>query len=87
MKIVPYLKELGADVEIKNQTATILGPSTLKGSQVVATDLRAGASMVAAGLKAEGTTTITNAEHILRGYEQIIEKLTNVGAKINIKEI
>lgn len=84
---VPYLKELGADVEIKNQTATILGPSTLKGSQVVATDLRAGASMVAAGLKAEGTTTITNAEHILRGYEQIIEKLTNIGAKINIKEI
>ncbi len=84
---VPYLKELGADVEIKNQTATILGPSKLKGSQVVATDLRAGASMVAAALKAEGKTTITNAEHILRGYEQIVEKLTNVGAKIKIKEI
>lgn len=84
---VPYLKELGADVEINNQTATILGPSKLKGAQVVATDLRAGASLVAAALKAEGITTITNAEHILRGYEQIIEKLTNVGAKISLREI
>ena len=43
--------------------------------------------MVAAGLLAEGKTTITNAEHILRGYEQIVEKLTGVGAKISIKEI
>ena len=84
---IPYLKDLGADIEVKNQTATIIGPCILKGTQVVATDLRAGAAMVAAGLLAEGTTTITNAEHILRGYEQIIEKLTKVGAKITLKEI
>ncbi len=84
---VPYLRNLGADITVKNQTATIMGPTTLKGSSVVATDLRAGAAMVAAGLKADGKTVITNAEHILRGYEQIIEKLTSVGAKINIKEI
>lgn len=84
---VPYLRDLGADIIVKNQTATIMGATALKGTQVVATDLRAGAAMVAAGLKAEGTTIITNAEHILRGYEQIIEKLTNVGAKIKIKEI
>ncbi len=84
---VPYLKELGADIVVKNQTATIIGPTELKGSSVVATDLRAGAAMVATGLKASGTTTITNVEHILRGYEQIIEKLTNVGAKITLKEI
>lgn len=84
---IPYLRDLGADVTVKNQTATIMGPATLKGTTVVATDLRAGAAMVAAGLKAEGKTTITNAEHILRGYEQIIEKLTSVGAKIKIKEI
>ena len=84
---IPYLKALGADIEIKNQTATIIGPSKLKGCEVVATDLRAGAAMVAAGLKAEGKTTITNVEHILRGYESIIEKLTNVGAKITLKEI
>ena len=84
---IPYLKDLGADVTVKNQTATIIGPSKLKGNSVVATDLREGASMVAAGLLAEGKTTITNAEHILRGYEQIVEKLTGVGAKISIKEI
>jgi len=84
---VPYLKSLGSDIEVKNQTATVLGPSKLKGCEVVATDLRAGAAMVAAALIAEGKTTITNAEHILRGYEQIAEKLTAVGAKITIKEI
>ena len=71
----------------KNQTATIIGPTQLKGTDVVATDLRAGAAMVAAGLKATGKTTITNVEHILRGYEQIVEKLSEVGAKIDIKEI
>ena len=84
---IPYLKDLGADISLKNQTATIVGPTELKGTQVVATDLRAGAAMVAAGLLADGKTVITNAEHILRGYEQIIEKLTSVGAKIKLKEI
>ena len=84
---VPYLNDLGADIVVKNQTATIVGPTELKGCEVVATDLRAGAAMVAAGLKAKGKTTITNSEHILRGYESIIEKLTNVGAKITLKEI
>jgi len=84
---VPYLNELGADITVKNQTATIQGPSNLVGTQVVATDLRAGAAMVAAALKATGKTTITNAEHILRGYEQIKEKLEAVGAKINLKDI
>lgn len=84
---IPYLNNLGADIIVKNQTATIVGQSDLKGTNVVATDLRAGAAMVAAALKAEGKTTITNVEHILRGYEHIIEKLTEVGAKIEIKEI
>ena len=84
---IPYLKDLGANIIVKNQTATIIGPTKLKGCEVVATDLRAGAAMVAAALAAEGKTTITNVEHILRGYEQIVEKLTNVGAKIKIKEI
>ena len=84
---IPYLNDLGADITVNNQTATILGPTKLKGCQVVATDLRAGAAMIAAGLKADGRTTITNAEHILRGYEDIVEKLSEVGAKIRIKEI
>ena len=84
---VPYLNKLGANITVKNQTAIVQGPTELKGCEVVATDLRAGAAMVAAGLLAEGKTTITNAEHILRGYEQIVEKLKSVGAKIVIKEI
>ena len=84
---IPYLNNLGADIVVKNQTATIIGPTPLKATTVVATDLRAGAALVAAALIATGKTTITNVEHILRGYEQIIEKLTSVGAKITIKEI
>jgi UDP-N-acetylglucosamine 1-carboxyvinyltransferase len=69
---IPNLNKLGSDITIKNQTATIIGPTPLKGDEVVATDLRAGAAMVAAALKADGKTTITNVEHILRGYESII---------------
>ena len=84
---IPYLNKLGADITIKNQTATIEGPTKLKGTKVVATDLRAGAAMVAAALLASGKTTIVNAEHILRGYEEIVEKLKSVGAKITLKEI
>ena len=64
-----------------------MGPTKLVGTEVEATDLRAGAAMVAAALAAEGTTTITNINHILRGYENIVEKLTDVGAKIELKEI
>ncbi len=84
---IPYLNKLGADITIKNQTATVEGPTKLSGAEVVATDLRAGAAMVAAALKADGKTTITNVEHILRGYESIIEKLTTVGAKIKLKDV
>lgn len=84
---IPYLRSMGANITINNQTATITGPTKLTASQVVATDLRAGAAMVAAALTAEGTTVITNVEHILRGYEQIVEKLEDVGAKLSIKEI
>ena len=84
---VAYLNKLGADITIKNQTATIIGPTKLKGDTVVATDLRAGAAMVCAALAADGKTIITNIDHILRGYEKIVEKLVNVGAKIEDKEI
>lgn len=84
---IAYLNRLGSDISINHQTATILGKTKLKGTNVVATDLRAGAAMVVAGLLAEGVTTITNVEHILRGYENIVGKLKNVGAKIESKEI
>ncbi|MBR4618160.1 MAG: UDP-N-acetylglucosamine 1-carboxyvinyltransferase [Bacilli bacterium] len=84
---IPYLVQMGADITVKNQTATIIGPTKLTGTEVVATDLRAGAAMVAAALTATGKTMITNVEHILRGYENIVEKLTLVGAKIKSREI
>ena len=84
---IPYLNELGANINIKNQTAVIEGKTELVGTDVVATDLRAGAAMVAAALTAEGKTTISDVEHILRGYEQIIEKLNGVGASIKLKDI
>ena len=81
------LKKMGAEIKVEGRTAIIDGVRSLNGAKVAATDLRAGAAMVAAGLLAEGKTTITNVEHILRGYENIIDKLTNVGAKITLKEI
>lgn len=84
---LPYLQAMGAEISLVSQSATIYGPTELIGTRVKATDLRAGAAMVAAGLIASGKTTITNIEHILRGYEQIVEKLTSVGAKIESKEI
>ncbi len=84
---IPYLNKMGANIQINQKTATILGATKLVGSEVKATDLRAGASLLIAGLIAEGKTIITDINHILRGYEEIVEKLTNVGAKIEIEEI
>ncbi len=84
---VPYLNKMGANIKIVGKKIRIKGPTKLKGKKVVATDLRAGACLVLAGLAAQGKTTITNIEHVLRGYENIIEKLTNVGAKISLEEI
>ena len=84
---VPYLNQMGANIEIADKKIYIHGPTKLIGSKVEATDLRAGACMVIAGLVAEGETTISSVEHVLRGYENIIEKLTNVGAKIKLEEI
>ena len=84
---IPYLNKMGANIHIEGKQATILGPTKLKGTEVEATDLRAGASLLIAGLIANGETTITEINHLLRGYEEIGEKLTNIGAKIEIKEI
>ncbi len=81
---IKYLQKMGAEIKLSDRTAMIQGPAKLKGEEVIATDLRAGASMVIAGLLAEGKTTIKEIEHILRGYEDIVEKLRAVGADINI---
>ena len=81
------IKKMGANVEINSNKGYIFGPTKLRGKTVNATDLRAGASLVLAALIAEGTTAINNADYILRGYEHITEKLTSLGAKIELTQI
>jgi UDP-N-acetylglucosamine 1-carboxyvinyltransferase len=83
---IKYLQKMGANIRVNDRTAIIVGKTPLTGEEVTATDLRAGAAMVIAGLIARGTTTINEIDHILRGYENIVEKLTGAGAKISIKE-
>ena len=84
---IPYLNKMGANIRVNKRIATIKGPTPLKGRKVKATDLRAGAAMVVAGLIASGKTTIEDIEHILRGYEGIIEKLSDVGASIKLIDV
>ena len=83
---VPYLNKLGANIEIDGKQIHIKGKTELVGTTVEATDLRAGACLVLAGLLANGTTKVANIEHVLRGYENIVQKLTDVGADIKLKE-
>lgn len=82
---VEYLNNMGASMLVEGNKVFVNGPTELTGKNVKATDLRAGSAMVLAGLIAEGTTEITEIDHILRGYENIITKLNNVGAKIKIE--
>jgi len=79
---VAELKRMGADIIIKGGSAIIKGVKKLSGAKVMATDLRASASLILAGLAAEGTTEISRIYHIDRGYENIEKKLSALGAKI-----
>lgn len=79
---VPYLNNMGANIIVKEKTAFVKGKTKLKGEIVKATDLRAGAALVIAALIAEGETIIEDVEYILRGYEDMVEKLIDVGAII-----
>ena len=83
---VEYLNNMGADIKIDCNKLKINGPTKLIGKEVIATDLRAGACLILAGLIAEGTTVVKEVEHILRGYDNIVGKLNNVGAKLRIEE-
>ena len=86
-KNVKYLNDMGANIRlIDNHNIEIVGKTDLIGKEVYATDLRAGACLVLAGLKANGKTIIKDVDYVLRGYENIVEKLTNVGANIIIEE-
>jgi len=79
---VAELKRMGANIELQGATAIINGVAKLSGAPVMASDLRASAALVLAGLQAEGTTEINRVYHIDRGYESIDEKLNSLGAKI-----
>jgi UDP-N-acetylglucosamine 1-carboxyvinyltransferase len=79
---VQELKRLGADIEVEGNTAVVKGVPELNGAIVMATDLRASASLVLAGLVARGTTTVDRVYHLDRGYERIEEKLSHLGARI-----
>lgn len=73
---------MGASIETAGNRAVIKGNANLRGCNVIATDLRAGAAMVLAGLVAEGSTEISDIYHIERGYEKFIEKFAQLGAII-----
>ena len=79
---VPELLRMGANISIKNQTASIIGVEKLKGSKVMASDLRASMSLILGALAASGTSEIDGIHHLDRGYEKIEDKLSNLGAII-----
>jgi len=79
---VNELKRMGARIKIEGRSAVVEGGIPLQGAQVKATDLRAAAALILAGLIAEGTTELENIEHVDRGYVNIEQKFTNLGAKI-----
>jgi UDP-N-acetylglucosamine 1-carboxyvinyltransferase len=79
---VQEMQRLGADIAVEGNTAVIKGVPELNGATVMATDLRASASLVISGLVARGTTTVERIYHLDRGYERIEEKLSRLGARI-----
>ncbi len=81
-KYVEELKKMGANITVNSTTAIVEGVNELSGAPVFATDLRAGAAMLVAGVAAKGTTEIMDIYHIDRGYENVIEKISGVGGTI-----
>ena len=83
-RYVDEFRRMGAQIQVDGKVAIIEGVEKLSGARVQACDLRAGAAMVIAGLAASGTTEISNIHHIERGYEDIVRKLSGVGADIRV---
>ena len=79
---VSELRRMGADITVSGNTATVRGVGKLSGAPVMATDLRASASLILAGLAAEGTTAVSRVYHLDRGYEKIEDKFSHLGAAI-----
>jgi len=86
LKHADELRRMGADIKIEGNSAIVKGVNKLSGTTVEATDLRAGAALVLAGLVADGETIVENVYHIDRGYEFLTDKLTSLGAKIRREE-
>lgn len=86
LRHIPHLVSMGAHINAFDKKAVITGATKLHGTKVKATDLRAGASMLVAGLIADRITSISNIEHLLRGYERIVDKLNGVGASIQFTD-
>lgn len=82
LKHIDELRRMNATIKVEGGSVIVSGPVQLEGARVKATDLRAGAALVIAGLMANGITEVTGVEHIDRGYQKITEKLTNLGANI-----
>jgi UDP-N-acetylglucosamine 1-carboxyvinyltransferase len=83
---VQELNRLGANIVIRGKVASVYGPTPLVGADVMATDLRASSALVLAGLIAKGETRVHRIYHLFRGYEKLIEKFRNIGAKMEIGE-
>ena len=81
-KHIDELRRMGANIKVEGNSAIVNGPAQLEGAKVKATDLRAGAALIVAGLQAKGITEVYGLEHIDRGDEQVIEKLSSLGAKV-----
>ena len=85
-KYVQELNRMGAKINVEGRTAVIKGTKRIQGASVVASDLRGGAALVLEGLVAKGVTQVDNVHYILRGYENIVDKLKNLGAKIYLED-
>lgn len=86
---VGQLLRMGANIQVDGKVAVIEGVNQLTGVKVNATDLRAGAAMIIAGMVAEGTTTVENIQYVDRGYEDVVIKFSNLGAdikRVNVEE-
>lgn len=86
-KYANELRKMGAKITIEGKICIIKGTRKLYGANVIAEDLRGGASLILAGINAKGKTIISNAKYILRGYEDLDKKLNSLGAKIMLKDI
>src|SRR5699024_268111 len=87
LKHIDELRRMNAKIKIEGGSAIVTGPVHLEGALVKASDLRAGAALVIAGLISNGITEVTGVEHIERGYEKMTEKLIQLGAKIHSEKM